>query len=227
MARRRKDRTSDETLVDIVEVKESTQDYFEKNQNTILGGLLLLVLVVGGWFAYNNFYQAPRQQEAIEMMRQAEQMFEQDSFALALENPGNGGLGFLQIIDDYSGTATSNTANYYAGISWLNLGKYDAAISHLEDFSTSDYALSITKYGAIGDAYAEKGQMDDAISNYKKAVNQGDNELLTAFYLKKLGILYQSQGKMDEAKAAFQQIKDNYPNSPDARDIDRYLSMMG
>ncbi len=227
MARRRTKKKKDETLVDLNEASGQVQDFFDANQNMIIGGLLGLVLLIGGIYAYNNFYKAPQQQEAISLMTKAQQQFERDSFALALENPGDGGLGFLQLIDTYGSSKVGNLANYYAAISWLNLGKYEAAIAHLEDFSPAGEVTPIMKYGVMGDAYSELGQTDKAVSFYTKAANAEDNQFLSAYYLKKLGLLHQYNGNLTESKAAFQKIRDNYPNSPEARDIDKFISRVG
>lgn len=52
--------------------------------------------------------------------------------------------------------AAGNLANYYAGIAYLNTGKYDEAIASLGKFSSKDIMLSALAKGAIGDAYSEK-----------------------------------------------------------------------
>ena len=90
MARRRKNnkKKDEETLVDIIEVRDQAQGFIDENQNLIFGGLVALVVLIGGFLAYKNFYQKPRQQEATEQMFQAQVQFERDSFALALTNPG-------------------------------------------------------------------------------------------------------------------------------------------
>jgi len=105
MGKRKK--KNDETLVDIVEKKEQAQELYNDNQNLILGGLLLFVLLAGGIFAWNNFYKQPRQQNAVKEMSQAQFQFDRDSFALALDNPGGGNPGFLDIIDQYGGMQVS------------------------------------------------------------------------------------------------------------------------
>lgn len=223
MAKRNK-KAQDETLVDIVEKKEQAQDFYEKNQNLILGGLFAAVLLFGGFYAYNNFYKQPRIAEAIQEMAQAQRMFERDSFALALSNPGGGSLGFEQIADQYGGTSVGNLANYYAGVSYLQLGQFDAAISYLDDFSPEGNVLPITYYGILGDAHSEKGDLDKAKGLYQKAINYGTNEFLEAYYMKKLGLLYENQGNLAEAKSTFENLRSKYPNSPEGQDIEKYIS---
>ncbi len=224
MAKRNKQRKKeDEVLVDVVEVRESTQDFFEQNRTWILGGIGALVLIVGGFFAYNQFYKIPKQKEAIDQMAQAQVQFERDSFALALTNPGGGFAGFLDIIDNYGGTPAANLAHYYAGVCYLHLGQYEAAISYLEDFKAKGDLLPITRNGALGDAYAENNDLDQALSYYQKAANAEDNELLTPYYLQKIGMLHERNGNSSEALKAYQQIKDEYPASAQAREIEKYI----
>ncbi len=221
---KRHNKSKEETLVDIGEKKEQAQDFYEKNQSLILGGLLGLVLIIGGIYAYNNFYKKPRIKAAIGEMAQAERMFEKDSFALALTNPGGGSLGFEDIASTYSGTTTGNMANYYAGVCYLQLGQYDAALSYLNDYSPDGTVMPITYYGVLGDTYSEKGEMDKAISNYKKAIGQGTNEFLQAYYMKKLGLLYEHQGNAADALSTFENLRSKYPATPAGQDIDKYIS---
>ncbi|MEM9887357.1 MAG: tetratricopeptide repeat protein [Bacteroidota bacterium] len=227
MARRKRgsraQKKQQDTLVDIVEARDQAQGFVEANQSVIIGALAIVILLIGGIFAYKNFYQKPRQQEAVAQMFQAELQFEQDSFVQALTNPGGGYSGFLDIIDEYSGTPAANVAKYYAGISYLQLGQFDAAISFLEEYKANDQITPITKFGALGDAYAEKGDLDKALSLYQKAANSEDNDILTPYYLKKIGMLNEKQGNLADAKSAYEKIKNEYPTSIDGSDIDKYI----
>jgi len=224
MARRKsKQKKEDDTLVDIIEVRDQAQGFLDRYQNYILGGLIGIVLVVGGIFAYNNFYKKPRNQEAIEQMYQAQVQFERDSFANALTNPGGGYMGFLDIIDSYGGTKAGNLALYYTGISYLHLGQYEAAIDYLKDYNANGEITPIMKLGALGDAYAELEDFDNAMKYYKRAAKAEDNEILTPYYLKKIGMLYEKQGDLAEAKKYYEQIQKEYPESPDGQGIEKYI----
>lgn len=225
MARRIKNRKkADETLVDIVEVRDQAQGFFEKNQRLVFGLGVALILLFGGLLIYKNFYQAPRETEAIDQMNLAQYQFERDSFAQALTSPGVGSSGFLNIIDNYGGTKAANLAHYYAGVCYLNLGQFEAAADYLEDFDSDGEIMPVMKYGALGDAYSELGRMDDALDSYEKAVDESDNDVLSSYYLKKLGMLHEKQGDLEAAREAYEQVKLEYPNSPYASDIDKYLT---
>lgn len=225
MARRKTNRKkADETLVDIVEVKDQAQGFIEKNQRLVFGLGIAFILLVGGYLFYQNLYKAPREKEAMEQMFKAQEQFERDSFALALTNPGGGYVGFLDIIDSYGGTKAANLANYYAGVSYLNLGQFDAALDYMKSFSPDGKVGPVMKFGVLGDIQSELNQMDDAMSNYKKAINAGDNEVLAAYYLKKLGMLYEKNGNLADAKSSYERVKSEFPDSPYATDIDKYIT---
>ena len=223
MARRKKNNQEEEVLVDIVEVRDNFQGFYDKNQKIIWGILGGLVLLIGGYFVYNNLYLEPRQKEAMAQMYQAELQFERDSFAQALTNPGNLYPGFLDIQDQYSGTKTANLASYYIGVSYLNLGKFEAAVDYLKGYKSTNAEMTIMKDGALGDAFSELQDMEKAMSYYMKAADS-DNDLLTPYYLKKVGMLHERQGDTAAAAKAYQQIKDNYPQSTEGREIDKYLA---
>lgn len=213
----------EDVLIDMVEVREQAVGFFERYRNFILGGLGLIVLVIVGWVAYKQFFLKPKQQEAVDQMFQAQIQFDRDSFQLALLNPGGGYLGFLDVIDNYSGTPAANLANYYAGVCYLHLGKYDAAVSYLKDFKAKGDVMPIMRNGALGDAYAELNDLSSAMSYYKKAVSVSENDLLTPYYLKKVAMLSEKNGDTKAALDAYEKIKNKYPDSPDAKDIEKYI----
>lgn len=229
MAKRRTKREDIEEVEEVlVETREQTTDsttaWFEQNKTLILGLIAALVFLIGAFLVYKFFVKEPKAKEAKAAIYKAEQQFERDSFALALENPGGGFDGLLDVIDNYSGTPTANLAKLYAGISYLNLGRFDDAISYLESHSTSgDYSPIITN-GSLGDAYSEKGDMSKALSYYEKATTAGEDALLTPYYLYKLGLLSKKNGNSSKALAAFKKIKDDYPTSNEGSSIDVLIS---
>lgn len=224
--RNKKANKNDETLVDIVEVRDHAQDWFEENQTMVVGILAAVILLVGGYLAYVNFVQKPKIMEAEEQIIKAQEQFEQDSFALALSNPGAGYDGFLGIIDNYGGTPSANLAHYYAGLSYLYLGDYNSAIDYLEDFDAEGLTMPSLKAGAMADAHSELGNGDKAKQLYRKAAEIKNNEFLSAYYLKKLAEYQEYSDDKAGALETYKELKDKYPLSPDARNVDLYIARL-
>ena len=217
----------DETLVDLVEVRDQGLDFFERNRNTIVIGAIAIALIVAGYFVYKTLVQVPAEKTAMAEMQQAQVQFERDSFNLALVNPGLGGLGFVDIIDQYGSTEAGNLANYYAAVSYLNVGKYEASLDYMKSFDAKGSLLPAMKYGVMGDAQGELDQLDDAIASYRKAVDTaGDNFVTGGYYLNKLGLLLRHQGETGEALEVFKRLKADYGQSPEAAQADKYISML-
>ncbi len=203
--------------------------FLEKNQHLILYAVGAIALVVLGWFLYKSYVVAPKQKEAAAAMWPAQMSFERDSFPQALNGPDGGYEGFLSIINNYSGTPAANAAKYYAAVCYLQTGDFDSAIQYMEDFSPKDALLPAMKYGVLGDCYSEKKDFSKALNYYEKAADGTENELLAGYYLKKLGMLYEHEGKSAESKAAFEKLRKNFPNpsSQDWNDAEKYIYRAG
>ncbi len=230
MARRKKknQKQEEETLVDVVSKVETAQDFVEQNKNMIMTVVGVIILVVAGVLAYLFMYKAPLEKEAAEIMQYAQNAFDNEQYAIALEGDTiNENHGFLDIMDNFGGTDASNLANYYAGICYLNLGNYDIAKGFLNDYSPKGDFLGSFKYAALGDCYSELNEMDNALSNYKKATKTNKNEYATPLHLLKLGMFQENQGNAGDAKATYSQIMDDYPNSPQAIEAEKYLTRVG
>ena len=215
--------TKEEVLIDVAEVTHEAQHWFETYKKPLLYGAIALVVAIGGSLAWKS-YQAGNQVKAVQAMWKAERMFEIDSFAVALNNPGGGYEGFTGIISKYGRTPAGNMAKYYAGICYLQLGKFDDAIKHLDDFSPSGTVSPTMKYGALADAYSEKQDFAKAIKYYKEAASEGSVEDLKALYLKRYAMLSEKQGDAASAVSAYNEIKEKYPTTTEGRDIDKFIA---
>jgi tetratricopeptide (TPR) repeat protein len=199
-----------------------TEHFIEENQNKLSIVALAIIVVVAGYWGLKKFHFQPKEQKAQSQIFYAQQYFEKDSFNLALNGDGQN-AGFVEIMDEFGSTKAGNLAVYYAGVSNLHLGNYNEAIDLLGSFSTDEEIIAATAAGAMGDAYVELGNNDEAISQYKKAIDF-DNKLTSPSYLMKLGALYETSGNFKAATEAYKEIKDNYSASAEARQIDKFIA---
>lgn len=197
--------------------------FIQENRKSLLvivGTVVGLILL---FFAYQRFYLAPRETEAINQMFKAQQYWEQKDWDKAIKGDGNF-PGFEKIIEDYDNTKSANLAYYYLGIAYLNKGEFQKAAENLTKYSGNDPIIAPEALGAAGDAYVEMKNYEEAIVFYKKAAAKGDNLFAAPIYLKKLGLVYEEQKDYKAAVDTYQKIKTDYPESAAASTIDMYIA---
>ena len=209
-----------------------TEDFVAKNQKIIIGFVGTIALVTVGYLAFQKFVAAPKQDEAANEMFIAQQNFQKATDGVASDslyklslNGSEGKFGFVKIADEYSGTDAGNLANYYAGVAYLNTGKYTEAIDYLGKFKSEDVVLNAMAKGAIGDAYSQKNQPKEALENYVKAAESDKNDFTTPRFLLKAGKTALTLGNKEEALKYFTDIKDNFESSPEAATIDVLIGL--
>ena len=227
------DSTTAEVFNTLDTTASKTEEFVSKYQNVILGGIGVIVLAVLGYMAYDKFMVQPKQLEASNELSQSQIYFdmaleantaqERDSLYLLAIDGANGKFGFKDIAEEYSSTKAGDLANYYAGISYLNAGKYQEAISYLEAFSTDDEVIGTLAVGAIGDAFLQLEQKEDALEYFIKAANRRDNEYTTPKYLFKAALTAIELDKVDQAIEYLEKIENEYPESEQATKLVPYL----
>ena len=227
-----KDSTTAGVFSTLDETASKTEDFVAKNQNAIIGVVGAIALVLVGYLAYQKFVAAPKEDEAATEMFQAQQYFQQATDGIASDSlyklslkGAEGKFGFVDIADKYSGTDSGNLANYYAGIAYLNTGKYTEAIEYLGKFKSDDVILSSLAKGAIGDAYSQNKQPNEALENYVKAAESNKNDFTTPRFLLKAGKTALELKNKEEALKYFTDIKENYDNSPEAASVDVLIGL--
>lgn len=205
---------------------DTVQDLYEKNKKMISTVTTAVVLVVGGFLGYMFLIKAPNDKKAAESMAMPQLFFQVDSMNLALKGDGKN-LGFPKIELKYKGTDAANLAHYYAGMAYLKTGDFKNAINSLKEFDGKGTILENQALGSLGIAYMESGNKEKAIECFKKATDGNKDILTTPMYLYQMALVYENQGNTSEAKNIYLKIRDEYPRSIQARDMDKELARLG
>lgn len=209
-------------------VNYNSRVFFQRYVKTFMIALTAIILLASGCFAYLRLYLQPRQEEALKELFFAKQYFNQEDLekSLGKKESKGGYLGFAGIAEKYSSTKAGNIAKYYAGVCHYKLGNYLKAIESLKNFTADDEILPAIKYGIIGDAFAQLKKNDHALENYLKAAHKKNNTFTAPLYYYKAAILALSINKYREAKEYFTEVKEKYPESFFASDVDKYLALI-
>ena len=214
------------------ETASQSEKWIEKNSKPLFIALIAIVVIFLGYLGYNKYVVEPNELEASNELAFPRKYFDEAATAgsgidsllnLGLEG-ADGNYGFLDIADSFSGTNAGNLANYYAGVSYLQMKKYDKAIEFLSKFNSDDEMLGPVSIGAIGDAFADINQPEDALDYYEKAANKKSNEFTTPLYLFKAGQTAMELKNFSKAESLFTKIKENYSKSDQGREIEKYIA---
>jgi TolA-binding protein len=200
------------------------ESWLEQNPKIVVGIAAAILIIVGGYFAF-NYYKNGQNDLAQKEMFQAVYYFEADSLDKALNGDGNN-LGFLEIIDEYGVTDAANLANYYAGVSYLKQGKFELARLYLEDFTASDLLIQARAYSLVGDSYMEEKKYDDAAKYYNKAANYKPNKYFSPTYLMKEALAYEKLNQNDKARETYDKIINQYWESSEYQNARKFKARL-
>jgi len=209
----------------VIENKDfgQTGKFVRENQKSLLfiGGAVVAMIII--YIAYQKLYIGPREIIASNQMHVAQDFWAKKDWNKAI-NGDAGYPGFQKIVDNYSNTKAANLAYFYLGIAYLNKGEFRKAIDNLTNYRGGDNMAAAEALGSTADAYVELKDYDKAETYFKKAADKANNKFLTPLYLKKLGLVYEAQNDNKSADDAYKRIKSDYPDSPQAQNIDEYIA---
>lgn len=197
-----------------------SEQFLEKYLKHILIGVGVVVLAVGGYFAYQKFVAEPAQHKAVVALFRAEDKFLNGQDSLALNGEGLTTKGLNAIIKDYSGSDAANLAEAYKGIVLYDEGKYQEAIDALKKFSSSDEYVGPSIQRLIGDAYAQLGKYEEAAKQYEEAAKAASNDAISPACLIKAGHAYEKLGNKSKAIELYESVKTKYYAAPEAQTVE-------
>ena len=214
-----------EIFQDLDQTALKTEMFIEKYAKQI--GIIfgLLVLGVLGYFAYQQFVENPKNEEATISYLAAQKNLSEGKDDLALGGKSATNPGFKGTYEQYSGTAAGKLSAYNAGLIKFKEGKYQEAYDLLDKFSSDNKILMALKYGAMGDALANLNKSEDALSMMDKAASASDDAYTSYYFTKKAGLLALALKKNDEAKKYFSTIDEKYQDY-DGGTSDAYIEMV-
>jgi predicted negative regulator of RcsB-dependent stress response len=194
-----------------------TVAFFEKYKKAIIGCVVAVVAIIVCVILVNNYYLEPRSNEASTELAKSQELFDAQQYDKAL-------TGFQKVANEYSSTDAGNLAQLYIGLCQANLGKWQEAVNALENFSgKDDQMISPAAEGALGNAYANLKQYDEAVKHLTSAAKMADNNSLSPTFLIQAGEILESQGKKDEALKLYEEVKEKYFQSMQYQSIDKYI----
>ena len=200
--------------------------YFDVYKNQILIGLgVVIVLIVA--FVYFGDISSKDNIEASAALAKTVPLYDAGNYQSAIDGNLAGNVpGLLKIVNDYGSTEQGEVAKIYLGHSYYYQGKYDDALKYYSDYSGDNDLFEAVALAGEASCYESKGDHEKAASLFNKAANVYENNALNPEYLLYAGINFIESGKYDDAKEVLGKIKDDYAQSTQASEADKYLAIV-
>ena len=201
-----------------IESLSKAETFIKKNNKKIVAGVIAVAAVLIAIFSVRscNEKKAAEAKEAFTAVENAGLMsIDSLSNAAALAEYE----AYLNEWDDHAVGA----ASFEAGIAAFEAKDYNKAIEFFTNYEGEDAIYNARALACIADCYVELGNYEKAYENYAVAVAKADNEFASE-YAFRAGLVAEKLGKNDKALAMYQTIKDKYPSTPRAVEIEKYIS---
>lgn len=203
-----------------VEATASSLDWLETNRTAAITALVAIVVVVAllvtGAVIYNS-----REQHAQDLFGQA-----MDIYNAPILPPGQPALPgtttyptaaarakaanplFTQVADHYGWLKAGDNAEYFAGLTYLDMGQTSTAESELQKAADShDSGLAALAKMALAGLYRQTGRDDQAVDIYRGLINKPTLTVPASAAKLQLAGLYEAKNPA-EAKQIYAELKD-------------------
>ncbi|MBQ7191410.1 MAG: tetratricopeptide repeat protein [Paludibacteraceae bacterium] len=214
----------DAQLESVNEALSTTGQWIERNSNIITWVTLIIAAVALGIIALYIYVIKPKGLAASEENAKAVVYFTEGEWEKALAGDDAECIGFEAIADEYSMYQQGELAALYAGICHYQLGHYQEAADYLKKFSASDLTIDPAAKMLLGDAYVQMDEMKKAADCFKAAA-ASKNDYIAPIALKKAGLVYLHLEDKNAANKVFNTVKELYPTSAEAADIDKFIAL--
>ena len=126
--------------------------------------------------------------------------------------------------DEFEGYNGGSIASFVLARKLMDEGSFEDAIIELKRVELEDIYVSAFSKGLLGDCHSELGNHEDAYSAYMEAANHEPNAFSSAKFLMKAGLTAEELNNYEQAYTCYKQIKDDYPTSNEARNIDKEIA---
>ena len=201
-----------------IESLSKAEAFITKNNKKIVGCVVAAVVLVVGFLVINALGENKRAeaQEAFTMT--------EDTVLSDLDSLSNAAvLADLEAYLDEFGGKSVAVASFEAGIAAYETKNYEKAIEYFSEYESEDNIFNARALACIADCYVELGNYEKAYENYAAAVAKADNDLASE-YAFRAGLVAEKLGNKENALAMYNTVKEKYPASPRAMEIEKYIS---
>ncbi|MDX1622997.1 MAG: tetratricopeptide repeat protein [Gemmatimonadota bacterium] len=192
--------------------------WVETHGKQVVGGLVVLVLLIAGFFVWRNMERGAEEQAARDYL-QARQAYFAGNFPLA----ANDLSGFL---DRHGGSSYADDAHFFLADAYYKAGQPERAIEELREFfeQRGDSPFTDNARRLLAAVYQQTGRYDQAIETYREAIESAEYDELEIQLRRSLAKVFEAREQTDLAADQYRKIITLEPQGEAADEARRDLA---
>lgn len=205
----------------------NAQDWYSKNKKNVnLATGIATALIIAIVFYYNNL-NANNEASSTELSKLTT-FIDANDYSKAINGvPEKNIRGLISIVENDGSSNSGNLAKFYLANAYYATGKFTEAIDLYEDTDLDGDILEASRLSGIAASFEALNNFEQAAKYFEKSATLDKNNPSSANNFLNAGIMYGKIGEKKRAANIFERIKKDFQNSPEARDIDRFISEAG
>lgn len=205
----------------------NAQDWYTTNKKNVnLATGILTALIIAVVFYYNNL-NASNESSSTELSKLTA-FIESGDHSKAINGvPEKNIRGLISIIENDGSSNSGNLAKFYLANAYYATGRFTEAIDLFEDADLDGDILEASRLSGIAACFEALNNFEQAANYFEKSATLSKNNPSAANNFLNAGIMYGKIGENKRAANIFERIKKDFPNSSEAREIDRFISEFG
>lgn len=188
-------------------------EFVQKNWKMIIVFSVAVIVLVGLILLFRANNQK-NEQNASKALSRIETYFLSGQYENALYAPdslpmirGEKVIGLIKIVEEYSSTKAGERAALYAADAYYQISKFnEAKVYYEKSINSSINDIKIGGYAGTAACDEKDGKLQDAATNYLKAVELIQDDGLKLRYMYFAGICNEKSGKKEDAKEIYRKI---------------------
>jgi TolA-binding protein len=200
--------------------------WYEENRKRVnIAALVIVILVISAVVFMNN--RRSGNEKAMTELGRIYAYYDDAQYILAIDGvPERNITGLKSIVDNYGSSEAGELARFYLANCYFQLRRFDEALQEYKDFSPGSQLLTVSRFAGIAACYEARGQYEDAASMFEKAAVTYGNDISAPENLGHAARNFALAGNKERALDLYRKIKKEFPKSPVARDVDRYIAQL-
>jgi TolA-binding protein len=202
------------------------ENFFVQYKQYVTYGVIGLIVLTVIAFIYTNNRKADQEKAAIELSK-ITQMYQMDQYETSIKGiPEKNVMGLQKIVDNYGSTESGEMAKVYLANCFFATGKIDEALKYYEDFGGSMTEMKVAALAGAAACYESRKDYKRAAELFEKAGSKYSSVPSASENLVNAARNYGLIGEKERAKMLLKKVKTEYPQSTEARDVDRLIALL-